>query len=300
LIPEEEKISYKELHKHVVNYSQTKNQESAAFILNAFDKLIWIYVHIITNNNFKIYNEKHRNFVSLFCPRWVYLQKNKYHKSENVRKSLIDGAQHINYIFRKYDIDEIKTECQIVMLNMALKYNVYDKPTFHTLVSRVYDKRLFSHLKKLVKDPFVRKSNLSINEELISEKDQNNNYENMFLKKMEQCEWHSENSWHKDYDIAEKNIDHFIKVKNAEKPILEKENQELSYDWINGSVCHEVFKELTSTERQILKLYYYNNLTDREIAKILNFCGSYTNKKRNKILKKIKVRFEELETKNEE
>lgn len=284
----ENKVSYDELHKHVVNYSKNNDSESALFILEAFNKMIWLYVHLICDkNNFKLYKKRHRDFISLFCPRFVMLSADKWRTTSSVKNFLLDAAQYVTYIHRKYTPEDIYSECQIILLQMAKSYKVYDKPTFHTLVDRLYHKKLFSRLKQLASDPFVRKDNLEFDYNIADENSSSLN----------NCSWHGENSWYKDIEECENKIDYDLTAE-SDKTLLDAKNQELDIDWINGAKGNEIFKSLTRTEREILKYYYYDNLTDKEVGERIGFCMSTINKKRNKILEKIKLKMEEI--KNEE
>lgn len=60
---------------------------------------------------------------------------------------------------------------------------------------------------------------------------------------------------------------------------------ELGIEWINGS-CSERFKELKNLERMILKLYYIDGYTDREIG---NLYGYHINTIFNKRKKSIEI-----------
>lgn len=274
-----DKVSYEELHKHVVLYSKEGNKDSAKFILEAFNKFIWLYVHLVCDkNNFKVYKKKHREFVSMFCPRFVSLSLDKWKTNAYVRNFLIDAAQHINYIHRKYPPEDIYAECQVIMLQMAKSYKLYDKPTFHTMVDRLFHKKLFTRLKKLASDPFVRKENLEYDGDIGDNNEQS----------MSNSLWHGENSWVKDIESCEEKIDYELSS-NDNTILKEGAHDDLDLDWINGNKGKDIFKQLERTEREILKLYYYDGLTDKQVGDKIGFCMSTINKRRNKILEKLKA-----------
>lgn len=279
----DKKVSYADLHKHVVEYSKTGSSDAALFILNAFNRTVWLYVHLICDkSNFKLHKRRHREFISLYCPRFVLLGRDQWRHNSSIKNFLLDAAQHVTYIHRKYEPEDIYSECQVVLLQMASTYKVYDRPTFHTLIDRLYYKKLFSRLKVLSSDPFVRKDNIEFDSNI------SDNYNNV----MSNCAWHGENSWYKDFEDVEKQIDFDLSVDKEKQQMIEDNDKGiLNLDWLNGVKGNDIFKELTRTEREILKLYYYDNLTDKEVSERLGYCMSTINKKRNKIIDTIRDKY---------
>lgn len=84
-----------------------------------------------------------------------------------------------------------------------------------------------------------------------------------------------------------------IILKTSDEYILEDEEEsydevdELGVRWINGE-CSERFKVLNNLERLILKLYYMDNYSDREIGDLYGYHINTIFTKRKNAAKKIR------------
>ena len=62
----------------------------------------------------------------------------------------------------------------------------------------------------------------------------------------------------------------------------------LNFNWTNGVTCSELFKSLTSYEREIIILSFIKNKTDIEIGNIYGCHRATINEHKKKAVKKIK------------
>ena len=280
------RLSERELHEHVMAYSQDKNQEDSLYICEAFKNMIWIYVHIICRQNgFKINRLRDRKFVSLFCPKYIYKFIENNRMSANIRNVLYDGAQFIRYIFRVYNEDEIMDECRIVLLEMATKYRDYTRPSFHTFVDRVYHYKLFSQLLGLIRDPYVRKDHYDFDEYVFAvENSSNLVVQNLLV----------EDDSVKDFEAADSKIDFYYQTKDRRTVLKEPDIMDLDINWELGNTATGVFRDITATERKILKLKYFNNLSDADIAAQLGMSMSVVSSKRRACVAHITDRYNDM------
>ena len=62
----------------------------------------------------------------------------------------------------------------------------------------------------------------------------------------------------------------------------------LNFNWTNGITCSELFKDLTSYEREIIILSFIKNKTDIEIGNIYGCHRATINEHKKKAVNKIK------------
>ncbi len=93
-------------------------------------------------------------------------------------------------------------------------------------------------------------------------------------------------------------------LKNQEKRITSDENDPVMNVPDSGASVDEnldpvalkyCLNQLKSTERQIVELYYYQDLKEREIAQLLNKPLNTISSLKNRTLKKLKILLEELD-----
>ncbi len=91
------------------------------------------------------------------------------------------------------------------------------------------------------------------------------------------------------YTFARKqwNINKKQTLKNEISKINDIKEQDIK-DVILKLTLKQALKQLDKTTKAIIKLYYYKNKTDKQIACILNTSQQNINKKRNNTLKKLK------------
>lgn len=68
---------------------------------------------------------------------------------------------------------------------------------------------------------------------------------------------------------------------------------EFDDNWVDGLTCNNLFKEITSFQRQIIKLYYDEKFSDEKIAKMLNSNKSYIYRQRIRAVEVLKERYNE-------
>lgn len=72
------------------------------------------------------------------------------------------------------------------------------------------------------------------------------------------------------------------------------EDDELGNSWVRGITCGPEFKDLTPLQRHILKLYYEDNMTDKQIASQFAMHINTIHNNRKRAIKKIEEAMERL------
>ena len=71
-------------------------------------------------------------------------------------------------------------------------------------------------------------------------------------------------------------------------------DEELDINWIYGSTCHPVFKNLAPLDRLILRMSHLENMSDVEISRKTGFHVNTIRKRKKKAIKDIEKKMEEL------
>lgn len=260
---------YQKLHQYVMNY-QSGNKQSADKIVESFNGFIWKYVNLITKGTYNLSDYSIRKFISLYSSQ-LYIKKYtpNYNYKQKFRDNLENTTKKITSLFKQYSSDEIRNELICILLNMAKKYKDIKKPSFHNYVDKCFHFEAFRGLSHLISDPITR---MTYNE-FIDNMAEDPSAENEFINTLEEvcCQ------------IALKNA--VIPVEESNVSIFDLES--LNTNWINGITCSTRFKDLTPFERNIIILYYIQNLTDTEIATQIGVCRATINRKRLKAKKKL-------------
>ena len=94
-----------------------------------------------------------------------------------------------------------------------------------------------------------------------------------------------------DIQYAEKN--NLITLKE-DKEVSAYDIEALNFNWTYGTTCSDLFKCLSSYEREIIVLSYMKNMSEEDIAKIYGCCRASINKHKRNAIKKIQEKAERL------
>ena len=280
-----EEEDYKKLNENLLLYKQG-NAEAAQYIISVFHRFIKNYVDFITYGNYynkqeeeeitkqprRQYDKSLTRFIGLFISK----ESRETAKNSLERNALFATAcVKIQKIFSKFEYWDIYNELTCTLLNMANKYKIakegdkyYKKNgTFHMYVSRCFHFDAYNALAKISGDPLAHLEVHSLDK----------NYKNPSFND------YTGNF----YDIlkdtsTDRAIDHMIAkanrqmhLNNCEDSLVMKEEgidpydmDSLNFNWTNGNACSELFKCLSSYERELLVMSFAQNKTDAEIANI--------------------------------
>jgi len=293
---------YRELQRNLVLYKEG-NQEATTYIVSVFHPFVTKYVRFIINGDLpysKIRNsrgEEHSRvsptiskFVSLF------IEKGNH---EDKKKVFSYTCYKIKALFSKYESGDIYNELVLALLNMANKYKITEvgeefhkvNGTFHMYVSKCFHWEAYRYLKKLINDPLTHLETMQLCDRYDEEMEECKSTA-VFLK-----DEHSEFAFEEMIGMTDRELD--IKKSNSltlKEPELININDTdcLNFNWTNGITCGELFKTLSSYEREIIILSFIKNKTDIEIGAIYGFHRATINAHKKKAVLKIKELAESL------
>jgi RNA polymerase sigma factor (sigma-70 family) len=176
---------------------------------------------------------------------------------------------------------------------MASKYKItsegdkYHKEngTFHMYVSKCFHFEAKRFLDKLIEDPVINHTVPLLN-------DRDNLDTDCKIEQHVITDDKAEYDFNKMIDNASR----YIMIRDSDKLVF-KEQEEIEYNdieslnfnWTNGITCSEIFKDLTSLEREIIVLVYIKRMTVRKISEIYNMNKSDINKIKNSAIEKLKA-----------
>ena len=245
------KLSYDELEDIIQRYQQGDPAASQE-VLDAFRSFLRKYHRLICFGQFDIHDRGTRSFISLFMNEHGKRAKiHQFKYAPSARYDMYKTVQMIREFFQEHSPEDIEQELVLALLLMAQRYrNNDDTPGFHKYMSRAFHFQIFRQLK----GRSIR-AHMSLDEST-TEGD--------------------------DYIDVDKLVnDHaYITVEDQ----LEDQIDE---NWINGFTCSDLFQQLNSVERRILRWYYVDGKSDKEIAKKLGLHRVNVTIRRAKIKDKI-------------
>ena len=286
---------YRELQRNLVLYKEG-NQEATTYIVSVFHPFVTKYVRFIINGDLpysKIRNSKGEEhsrvsptiskFVSLFIEKGIH---------EDKKKVFSYTCYKIKSLFSKYESGDIYNELVLALLNMANKYKITElgeefhkaNGTFHMYVSKCFHWEAYRYLKKLINDPLTHKEVMQLCDQF---DDMEEGDTTMIFMKDENSEFA--------FEEILSTTDRALEIRNSSSLTI-KENEvisvydtdSLNFNWTNGITCGELFKHLSSYEREIIILSFIKNKTDIEIGDIYGFHRATINAHKKKAVLKIK------------
>ena len=310
---------YKTLNDNLILY-KSGNAEAAQYIISVFHRFIKKYADFIC---YRYYgeNQEYEKDTTVYKPsdksltRFIglFISKKEKEEAKNAteRNALFSEAcGKIQKIFSKFEYWDIYNELVCALLNMANKYKItqegdkYHKKngTFHMYVNKCFHFDAYNALTKIIGDPLAHLEVYSIESEFNFDDVTNSGVLSTSDSKASVMDKIGMKVILKDTDtdkILEKMItktDRQRKLDLCTNTLILKENTEvdpyemesLNFNWTNGNTCNEIFKCLSTYERELIVMSFAQHKTDAEIASIYG-CHRITIVKHKKIaVNKIK------------
>jgi RNA polymerase sigma factor (sigma-70 family) len=225
---------------------------------------------------------------------YLYCTKEDKEKHKDCNSKLFNNITEKIYLsFNRYNYSDIYNELVLALLNMASKYKItsegdkYHKEngTFHMYVSKCFHFEAKRFLDKLIEDPVINHT-----VPLLNDRDD--------LDTDCKTEQHVITDDKAEYDFNKMidNASRDIMIRDSNKLVFKEQGkieyndiESLNFNWTNGITCSEIFKDLTSLEREIIVLVYIKRMTVRKISEIYNMNKSDINKIKNSAIEKLKA-----------
>lgn len=288
---------YQNLQQNLILYKEG-NQEAITYIIRIFHPFVTKYTRFIINGDlpYSSYVDAKgikRNKVSPTISKFVSLFIEKNDTTMERKKLFSLTCVKIKTLFSKYEYGDIYNELVLALLNMANKYKIVDendkyyKPngTFHMYVSKCFHWEAYRYLTKLINDPLTHFEVIRLCDQF-SDIDLESDAVEIYLEDKNAAFAIEEmiNTTSRQKDI-EKSKTLTLKENNK---ISAYDTDSLNFNWTNGVTCSELFKSLTSYEREIIILSFIKNKTDIEIGNIYGCHRATINEHKKKAVKKIK------------
>ena len=308
---------YKTLNDNLKIY-KAGNTEAAQYIVSMFHRFIKKYTDFIchgyygeTQEENKRYKRPYDKSLTRFISLFISKADREQAKNTLEKKALFSEAcVKIQKLFSKFEYWDIYNELTCTLLNMANKYKItqegdkYHKEngTFHMYVNKCFHFDAYNSLTKIIGDPLAHFEVYSIEDEFDCDDITNSSISRNSSSNISAIDKIGLKVMLKDTDtdkILEKMIiksDRQKKLELCKNTLILRENEEvdpyelesLNFNWTNGNTCNEIFKCLTSYERELIVMSFAQKKTDAEIASIYG-CHRITIVKHKKIaVNKIK------------
>ena len=303
------KEDYKKLYENIKLYKEG-NREAAEYIVSSFHRILHAYACFIkfkqipymtciskkTGEKIRVVNPSIRKFMSLY--------------TTNNKTDFKNNADYIYELYKKYEFGDIYNELVLALLNMANKYKIITDPkdpkykpngTFHLYVYKCFHFEAFHFLTSISKDPLAGGFNiLSIinTDEPKYDRDDIEHYDNIpqeYYGSIPLYKISVNEEKFRIYDAMIDCIDRQINLEKTNISIKESKNidltddNSLNFNWINGSVCSDTFKCLTSYERELLVLSFVKNKTDTNIAELFHCSRQAIGVQKRKAIAKLEA-----------
>lgn len=272
---------YQRVHDLVYEY-KNGSMDAADKLLDSFAKFLSNYAVLIKYGKYNLNYYSVRNFIKLFIedPKDRKLLNSHFYNQYAGKNVVFSTINTIMNIFHESSSEDIKQDLKIIFFNMCQKYKDV-RPSFHTYIDKNFHYYAYRYWEKTIRDPIGRGSSVSISTPIKSSKfleDTNLTFADI----LEDVQSKVEN----DYTLNKITV--YYDIKTSSIPVAYGEenhdtynNTFLNTNWINGITCSTAFKILTPLERKIIKLWYIDNLTDKEIGDKFGICRGSINKRRN-------------------
>lgn len=278
---------YQKVHDLVYEYKDG-SLDAADELLECFGKFLSNYVALIKLGKYNLNYYSIRSFIKLFIedPKERKLLNAHFYNQYASRSIASIAVNTIMNIFHESTFEDIKQDLKIIFFNMCKNYKDV-RPSFHTYVDKNFHYYAYRYFEKNIRDPIGRGSTISISTPIKSNK-YTKDISITFADILEDTKNKVEN------DYILNRITVFYDIKSSSIPVVYEEINTDSYNttflntnWINGVTCGKAFKILTPFERSIIKLWYIDNLTDKQIGEKFGICRGSINKRRNVAKTKI-------------
>jgi RNA polymerase sigma factor (sigma-70 family) len=184
----------------------------------------------------------------LFYSSW---HTNEGHKIGNSR------ASFLSHVCRYISYEELEQECRLIILVLADRYKKMDS-SFLGYLNTAFRFELRRSLEVMAMDPLIFAAQWNIS------------YDDT------------------EYDNPDSDFTIMDDALIFEEDAFTMDYTELGPTWYQGLTCSEIFKDLSPTDRKILKLYYLDGLSDQEIADRIGLTRSWINQRRREAVNMLK------------
>lgn len=244
--------------EELVKSFQAGNEEAGLELIEVFKPYFTKYARLLQNGLLDLNDIDSRKFISLFISdAEVRRGLVRSYQTTYVRNEAYKAASLLVKLCDPIPEQDLSQEFILSLLILAKRYQKKGKKkNFCGYVYNSYRYELHRRLGQLTKDPLIFRADTNIS-------------------------YHDESNLTDENDNILDNID----LSNTLKKVLE---DELDNSWVRGLTCSEIFLGLTQLQRLIIKLYYYEELSDYKIADKLGLHRNTIGNQRTKAVKLIK------------
>lgn len=252
--------------QYVLDYQATGISDP---LIKQFKNFLNKYSSMISNENIDFSNYDVRSFLSCYVKEREIksnLKRGRFHSSKTV-ETAYRVLRYVKWALRKHKPQEVEAEILIPFLRCARSYQQKGK-TFSSYLYQTYRYELKRHIDSLTVDILDQEGVLFFD------------------------------VWHDDYDWEVVDIDsQLLQLDRFNLNDLEMdEGLELSHpDWIHKDKSLPPFDTFKSHERYILVKYYYENYTDKEIARMLPYNPKSIHRIRMRLVNQLMKMYQEGE-----
>jgi DNA-directed RNA polymerase specialized sigma24 family protein len=224
---------YEYIESLVENY-KAGDSESGLALISAFEPYLKKFGRIIKDGYIDLKDKDSRKFICLFIPdAKVRYGLRKHYQSKEVRNAAYKAVALLNKMCESLTMEDMKQDLYVILLSLCKRYVRKGTRNFCGYTYNVFRYELHRRLVSLYKDPltFWSDHNITYNDE---------------------------------YNITP-NQEFEIEEDMGCIPVV-YDNEELGNNWVRGLSCDEVFLDLTTLQRLILKKYYIDGFSDYKIA----------------------------------
>lgn len=257
-LTEEDRAKLEEIDELVFKF-QNGNEKAGLELIDIYEPFLRKYYKLVKDGLLNFQDKDSRKFVGLFiedadCRK--KLVKNRLFSEDTTTMAHL-AAGMICHLCQDISQDDIMQELITLFIVLAKRYKKKGKNLFFGgYLYSSYKYELYRRILMLTTDPLVHRADMNL--EYYDESYMND--EEMVLD--EPCIYTNE-------------------------PVMVIDD-DLGNSWVRGLTCTEAFEDLSPTERLILKLKYYDNLTDIEISQRMGLHRNTIRAHRLKAIDKIK------------
>lgn len=257
-LKEEERAWHEEVDKLVFRF-QEGDEEAGLKLIEIYEPFLKKYYRLVRDGLLNFKDRDSRKFVGLFIEdadcRKKLVKSRLFSEDTTTMAHLAAGM--VSHLCEDIPNDDMMQELTTLFMVLAKRYKKKGKNLFFGgYLYNSYKYELYRRILMMTTDPLVHRADFNL-------------------------EYHDEN-YINDEDILEEPSIY------TTEPVMVIDD-DLGNSWVRGLTCTEVFEDLSPTERLILKLKYYDNLTDIEISQRMGLHRNTIRAHRLKAIDKIKV-----------
>lgn len=221
----------------LVRKFQEGDGDAGGRLIQAFKPYMSKYIKILCSGLLDLNDLDSRKFISLFiADAAVRRDLARALQPTHVRSEAYKSATLLARLCQPMDKEDIEQELALVLLILAKRYKKKGKKNFCGYVYNSYRYELQRRLADMTKDPIVYRADTNI-------------------------------SYHDEENLAVSSGNELPKdIDSTDTTIRKAFEDELDNSWVRGITCSEVFYKLTQFQRLIIKMHYYDGLSDPKIA----------------------------------